>query len=96
MMGIQPGKPHDEIRFVRIEILSHNRFVRSEILRVKISQFLIAGILHRLVVPLAAVTGPRTKDDASPRVCELRITGDDRSIVFTNVDDGKMPQRANP
>jgi hypothetical protein len=95
-MGVQSGKPHDEIGLVRIEVFPHNLLVRCEVFRVQIAQLLIAGILDRFVVPFAAVTGTRAKDDTYTRISKLSITRDDRCVVLSDVDDGNMSKRANP
>ena len=63
MMRIEPGKTHQEIRFFRIEITLDNLFARRKILRVKIAQLLISGILDRLRVPFSAIAGVRAQDD---------------------------------
>ena len=92
MMRIEPGKTHQEIRFFRIEITLDNLFARRKIVRVKIAQLLISGILDRLRVPFPAIAGVRAQDDRSARVGGSRILGHYVRIVFPDVDDGDMAQ----
>ena len=95
MVRIESGKAHQEIRLVRIEITLDNLLARRKILRMKIAQLLISGILDRLRVPFPAVAGVRAQDDRSARVGGSGILGHDVRIVFPDVDDGDMAQRAD-
>ena len=90
-MRFQTGEAHQEIGLVRVDIFVGDGFVRSEIFRVQVAEFLIAMILDGLVVPLSAAAGIGTNDDGGARVGQACIDRDDGGIVFADIDDRYVP-----
>lgn len=96
MMCLQFRKANQKIGSIDREILLHDGLVRREIVWMEVRKFVVTVVFHGLVIPLSVVADNRRENLVSPRITELGVFGDDISIVFVDIDNGDVPEFANP